>query len=183
MSCIPSDFRARLHREFDGRLRVRWSDRQQEYQVEQKVSRPMGGNVDARSGSDEHVRLRDGYHYILSVQPGTRMGCPKCRTTLKVPAFEIRQVSCPLCKVSGREHRVAGGYFPLNDQLIDYLKQLDPNRDGVQRSRSRVDANNLKLVQQQQRQVLNATTDAASDDFNRIAGIPSVGYTGKIFQG
>jgi hypothetical protein len=45
--------------------------------------------------------------------------------------------------------------------------------------RAKVEAHNAALTQQQQQAVLNQLTDKANDDFAQIAGIPSVGYTGK----
>ena len=178
MSTIPESFAERLDAAFKGRLRIRWSDARKEYQLEQKVGRALS-SFPVSSTNDDSIRLRDGYLYILSIRPGTRMPCPRCTTTLEVPVREIRELSCPLCKLKGREHRVSAGYFPLDDQLIDYLKRLDPERDASWSIRSQVDQHNTAILEAQRAKVIHAAESAANDDFNRIAGIPSVGYTGK----
>jgi hypothetical protein len=183
MYTVPADFAARLHREFDGRLRLRWSNARHEFHLEQKVRRGLADGLVRDTHDDAGIRRRDGYLYILSIRPGTRMPCPRCASELQVPVHEIREVSCGYCKLKGQEHRVAAGFFPLNDSLIDYLKRLDPEREASRRLRQQVDGHNLATQTRLEQSVSNATTDAANDDFNRIAGIPSVGYTGKEFRG
>ena len=182
MSQVPEEFQERLNREFRGRLRLRWSDQKQEYHLEQKVSRALA-SFPTHESDDESIRLRDGYLYLLSIRAGTRMPCPRCQLELQVPVREIREISCQFCKLSGREHRVVAGYFPLDDRLVDYLKRLDPERDASWEVRNAVEAHNQHLMEQQRQQVLNSSLDKMNDDFSRIAGIPSVGYTGKETYG
>lgn len=183
MYTVPTDFAKRLDREFRGRLRLRWSNRKQEFQLEQKVRRALAEGPVKDSQDDDGIRRRDGYLYLLSVRPGTRMPCPRCNTEVRVPEFEFREVSCPMCKLAGREHRFSAGYFPLTDLLIDHLKTLDPEREATRRLRDQVNAANTRLQQQSERQVLDRMADAVTDDFTRIAGIPMTGYTGKEFRG
>lgn len=182
MYTVPDAFAARLQAAFNGRLRVRWSSAKHEFQVEQRVARPLA-SFPTSGQDDDSIRLRDGYLYLMSIQPGTRMPCPRCGLELKVPVRDIRQVSCQFCKARGNEHRVAAGYFPLDETLIDYLARLDPERDATKRLRNEVDAANERLMQAQRQRVLDASLDVMNDDFSRIAGIPSVGYTGKEFRG
>lgn len=183
MYSVPAAFTARLNQEFDGRLRLRWSNARQEFQLEQRVRRGLVDSFVRDTHDDTGIRRRDGYLYILSIRPGTRMPCPRCGLELKVPVREIRELSCLYCKMQGREHHVPAGYFPLDDTLIDYLKQIDPERGASRRLRQQVERTNAGVQTAQEQAVMGHTTDAASDDFNRIAGIPSVGYTGKEFRG
>lgn len=183
MYSVPTDFARRLDREFNGRLRVRWSNARQEFHVEQRVRRGLVNSPVRDSHDDAGIRLRDGYLYLLSIRPGTKMPCPRCASELAVPEFEIREISCGMCKLQGKEHRVAAGFFPLNDMLIDHLKTLDPEREASRRLRNQVESRNHTLQQRQEADVLAMTTDAANDDFIRIAGIPMTGYTGKEFRG
>lgn len=182
MYTVPADFAARLDRAFQGRLRVRWSNAKQEFHVEQRVSRALA-DFPVVPSDDHSIRLRDGYLYLLSIRPGTRMPCPKCGLTLAVPVREFQNISCQMCKLNGYEHRVSAGYFPLDDTLIDYLAQLDPERGMSQTRRRAVDAHNATLLARQRQQVLDASLDVMNDDFRRIAGIPSVGYTGASVKG
>lgn len=180
---VPAAFAARLSRTFEGRLRLRWSSARQEYHLEQRVRRALAEGYVKDSHDDDGIRRRDGYLYLLSIRPGTSMPCPRCGIKLAVPLHEIREISCPMCKVQGHEYRIAAGFFPLNDQLLDYVKTLDPTRDASRQLRNRVDTHNMALQTRQGQAVLNATTDAANDDFRRIAGIPMTGYTGKELRG
>lgn len=175
---IPETFASRLDSAFDGRLRIRWSHADQVYHVEQKVARALI-NFPAALTDDEATRLRDGYHFVMVVTTGDRMPCPACRTTLAVPLRQSALVSCPTCKQRGLEHRVQAAHYPLDDTLIDHLKSIDPLRGMSKALRAKVEAHNAALMAQQQRDVLDQLTSRANDDFAQIAGIPSVGYTGK----
>lgn len=177
MSHAPQDFVDRLHDAFEGRLRIRWSHSAHEFQIEQRVARGLI-NFPAALTDDEHIRLRDGYFYVMSVRSGDRMPCPRCQFQLTVPVREIRELSCPRCKAQGLEHRVAAGYFPLDDTLITYLKAMDPLRGASRELRAKVDAHNAAYTESQRQAVLDKAYAAGADDFNRIAGIPNVGYTG-----
>ena len=179
---IPEEFQDRLHAAFDGRLRVRWSEAEGAYHIEQKVARALV-NFPATMTNDEAIRLRDGYHLIMVVRTGDRMPCPKCRTTLKVPLRATSIVTCETCRQRGLDYRIQAAYFPLDDTLLDHLRSIDPLR-GVSRAlRAKIEAHNAKVTEAQQQAVLTQLTDKAHDDFTRIAGIPSVGYTGReVYQ-
>ena len=60
----------RLDREFRGRLRLRWSNRKQEFQLEQKVRRALAEGPVKDSQDDDGIRRRDGYLYVLQEHPG-----------------------------------------------------------------------------------------------------------------
>lgn len=174
----PQAFTTRLQETFEGRLRIRWSHSAHEFQIEQRVARGLI-NFPAALTDDEHIRLRDGYFYVMSIRSGDRMPCPRCQQQLTVPVREIKELSCDRCKAAGLEHRVAAGFFPLDDTLITYLKAMDPLRGASRELRAKVDAHNARYTDAQRQAVLDRTYAAGADNFNRIAGIPNVGYTGK----
>lgn len=176
MPTAPQEFTDRLHTAFDGRLRVRWSNAKNEYQIEQNVARGMM-NFPAPLTDDEAIRLKDGYFHVMSVRNGDRMPCPKCNRDLPVPIREVREVACTCGTKS------AAGFFPLDDTLITYLQAIDPMRGMSREMRNKINAHNDAIAEKMRQGVLNQTTDAAGDDFARIAGIPSVGFTGKILPG
>jgi len=173
----PQEFVERLRAAFEGRLRIRWSASAREFQIEQRVARGLI-NFPAVLSDDEQIRLRDGYFYVMSIRAGDRMPCPRCEAILSVPVREVKELSCTRCRTNGLEHRVAAGFFPLDDTLITYLKAIDPLRGASRELRAKVDAHNAAFTAQQRQAVLDKTYAAGADDFNRIAGIPNVGYTG-----
>jgi len=173
----PRAFTERLQDAFDGRLRIRWSNAAHEFQIEQRVARGLI-NFPAALTDDEHIRLRDGYFYVMSVRTGDRMPCPRCEATLRVPVREVKELSCDRCRANGLEHRVAAGFFPLDDTLIAHLQSIDPLRGASRELRAKIDAHNARHTEAQRQSVLDKAYAAGADDFNRIAGIPNVGYTG-----
>lgn len=173
----PQTFVDRLRDTFEGRLRIRWSHASNEFQIEQRVARGLI-NFPMALSDDEHIRLRDGYFYVMSIRSGDRMPCPRCHAQLTVPVREVKELSCDRCKAAGLEHRVAAGFFPLDDTLITYLKAMDPLRGASRELRAKVDAYNARHTEAQRQAVLDKAYAAGADDFNRIAGIPNVGYTG-----
>jgi hypothetical protein len=175
---VPEEFAQRLASAFDGRLRIRWSNAEGAYHVEQRVARALV-NFPASTTDDEAIRLRDGYHLIMVVRTGDRMPCPRCGATVKVPLRTSTLVTCEPCRQRGLEYRIAAAHYPLDDTLIDHLKSIDPLRGMSKALRAKVEAHNAALTERQQQAVLNQLTDKANDDFAQIAGIPSVGYTGK----
>lgn len=183
MYSAPQEFVEELDRHFDGRLRIRWSNSANEFHIEQRVARGIMNFPVPDENDDERIRLRDGYFYVMSVRNGDRMPCPKCAYTLKVPLRAIKELSCPQCKLRGVEHRVSAGFFPLDNSLIDYLKMIDPMRGASRELRDKINKHNADFTRAQQQKVLDDAVAAGSDDFARIAGIPSVGYTGKEFTG
>lgn len=178
MTAEIQQFNELLNQKFDGRLRARWSNQRQEVHIEQRVARGLI-NFPCPEDSDESIRLKDGYFYVMSIRNGTKMPCPKCGTDLTVPVREIRELSCPTCKARGLEHRVSAGHFPLDDRLISYLQMIDPMRGASREMRNRINEHNANFTNEQRKKVLDQAEAATLDDFNRIAGIVSVGHTGK----
>lgn len=174
---IPEQFQERLQDVFNGRLRARWSHKTQSVHIEQKVGRMIELGRYVPSTDDVAIRQRDGYHYVLEVQPGDRMPCPTCKQTVNVPAFQFRAVECTWCKLMGKEHRIVAAYYPLGENLIEHLKRIDPLMGASKQLRLEVNKGNEWLLQQQQRHLSNVVEDAGKDQFEKIAGIQSVGYT------
>ena len=179
MYSIPTEFAERLHNEFDGRLRVRWSYAEEAYSIEQKIARGLADAFPVTDNKDNLIRLRDGYMQIMSVRKGDRMPCPTCGLTLKVPIYETRLIECSYCKAHNNVYQYVAGYFELNDRLIDYLKSIDPALGRGRTRAKEVDFNNARMQAVQEADALNDLHSAGLQDFNQIAGIQSVGYTGK----
>jgi hypothetical protein len=181
----PVDFADRLERIFDGRIRARWSNRRQEWHLEYKIARGKATvpfYID--SNDDPAIRARDGYALLMAVRTGDRMPCPRCGYELKVPIFEKAEAICQYCVMHGRDGRTAAVFFPLDgDQLIQYLISLDPlrtYRDGLHK---RADANNELRQAARERKFKNEIQAHTLDNYNKLVGIESVGYTGKEFTG
>jgi hypothetical protein len=179
MYSAPQEFIDQLQTAFDGRLRIRWSVASNEFHIEQRVARGMVNFPLVDGNDDERIRLKDGYFYVMSIRNGDRMPCPKCGGTLQVPLRQIRELSCGSCRTRGYEHRVSAGYFPLDDTLITYLRMIDPLRGASKELRNKIDKHNADFTDAQRQKVLDQATAAGHDDFNRIAGIPQIGYGGN----
>ena len=180
----PVDFENRLSRLFDNRLRIRWSNQRDEWHLEYKVGRGREANFFVSSYDDGAVRARDGYAFLMSVREGDRMPCPKCGCTLKVPKFELGHAICDYCKLNGKGGKFTACYFPLEgDTLIQHLSRIDPLRSWRDNLHKVADANNEKLLAIKERDFGNHVEGVAKDYYNKLAGIPQTGYTGKEFKG
>lgn len=170
---IPESFQDSLQREFEGRLRLRWSLWEDSFIVEQKIRRELADELGPQATEDDRLRQRDGYLKLCAVRNGDRMPCPYCKTTLKVPVFEFWLLQCPNC----REYSAAG-YFELNDRLVETLKGFDWVH--AAKNRDRVDAHNRANEEAIERHALNVHEAVMKENFTSIAGIQSVGYTGRF---
>lgn len=174
----PQAFLERLKNEFGEDIRVRWSDKWTEWQVEQKVRRaaavkPIGNDPH----SDDNVRWRDGFMWIMSIKNGTKFPCPKCGLTLKAPTRETVYISCEHCRLKGYDHNWIASFWPMDDILIEHLKKLKYELDHP------VDYQGKDnwLRSSMERRVVGQTADKFRDDFSRVVGNPVIGYTGKVF--
>jgi len=178
---------SRLHRDFGGRFRVRWTgNRGGEFLVEQKLApgqvleppTRVDGTYD--TADDAYIQARDGYGFVFSIRPGTRMPCPVDGTTLQVPIQITRETVCPVCRKAGREGRYRAAYYPIDSEVwIDHLRFLDPLTGGVHRVRERVLADNAQRERSMTNDTLNEVDAANFDHFGQLFDIQSVGYTGK----
>ena len=172
----PEGFRKSLERQFDGRLRVRWSEAKGEWHIEQKMRRSRLAHKRLVGGSyedDEVVRAADGYAFVLAVRPGNRMPCPKCGKVLGIPELRMKRSTCPLCGAS-----FLAVYYPLGDMLLEHLRYTDPYRDGLDRIFQDQERAEQQVKATQIRDRHNEGEAVWKDHFTQIAGIQSVGYTG-----
>jgi hypothetical protein len=179
----PTTFTERLHEAFDGRLRIRWSVHEQQFLIEQKVGRAVVAPIRIDEDRDDLIRARDGYHPVMVITPGDRMRCPKCHYEMRVPVRDTHDLKCQFCALSGRPTRVVAGYWPLDDSLIEHLRKIDPLRDGQDELAAEADAHNRRLIQAAENAASREGYAALDERYNRMVGIPQVGYTGKEFRG
>ena len=178
---IPESFEDDLNRAFNGKLRVRWSDTFGEWQIEQKVRRGLAVDpITQDPYNDDQIRAKDGFAWIMSVKQGSKFACPQCGLELSAPTRKTEMVSCRHCRAKGYNHYWTACHWPLDSTLIEHLqkmeREIDTKAQDLRKSRA-------ILQRQQERMVLDPTLAEFEANFNRIAGIPSVGYTGKEFLG
>lgn len=192
MSYIPPDFAKRLQREFDGRLRIRWSDQREAFQIEMQAGRRNWNLPLYRDRIDATTRARDGYVLVMEVQPKPTLKCPKrvsqdpdaqrCGVKLDLPARQFVEVTCLNCRAHGRMGRTRAEYWPLDDQLLDRLKQMDPKRQWAYRTAAEVDLANQRQRLSDEAEAFGII-DAANYDYRkRMADIQQVGYTGRSWR-
>lgn len=180
----PASFLSKLKAEFNGRLRIRWSDAKNEFHIEQQVGRAALPPRYIGLEDDRGIRARDGYHFILSVKAGNHVPCRTCNFTCPVPELRTGEIKCSRCGFQGRRAtKEFGGYWPLNDLLIDYLKGIDPERDGHLRASKEQDLANARVELSRKRNIFNTVEAAAYDDKYQLFGTPFSGYTGKVLKG
>lgn len=180
MSYIPQEFEESLEREFNGRLRIRWSPLQEQYRIEQKVARAvMWPDKPILENDDEATMIRDGYFFVLSIMPRDKMKCKKCGSILDVPYMSTSIVICDICKLMGYAYKKTAGFFPLNEKLITHLKSIDPERGMSKEQIAKMRENNEAIVRSQQRSITNNIEAYGKDNFTKLAGIAQTGFTGK----
>jgi hypothetical protein len=176
----PSYVTDRLKSEFGNRLRIRWSYKRSEWQIEAKVARAVepGSHVD--SADDDHIRARDGYAFVLSIRQGDRMPCPDCGFSLRVPVLRTEEVRCDYCRSRGRDGRHRAAYYPLDsEKLFEHLRMIDPQRGYRTNLHRLADQRNQAILAAREREAMNKVQSATLDNFNRMVGIPQFGYSGK----
>jgi len=182
MKEAPTEFTRRLNDLFGGRLRIRWSVKRGEWHIEQKVGRAAVPPTYVSEVDDDLVRAKDGYAYVMAIRPGDRMPCPECGLTVHVPVFEVSEATCDYCRFKGRYGRYAACHFPLSDMLLEHLKKISPERQNKKLLQMH-DAKNAAILASRQREVFNDVEASTKENWNRLVGIPQVGYTGKEFRG
>lgn len=174
----PKAFVDSLERQFNGRLRVRWSEARSEWQIEQKTRRARVPKRRIEAGRPDEDRLRraaDGYQFVLAVKPGNRDRCPKCRTMQGIPELRMVQTKCVRCQAPFQSV-----YYPLGDMLLEHLRYTDPYRGGTERVFADQDKADAAVRAAQARQHHNEFENVIKDSFNEIANIPTFGYTGGV---
>lgn len=170
---VPDSFEFALRTQFDGRFRVRWSRDTAQWHIEQRVGRKRPTRS-ARAESDQAIRWRDGYEFVLAVTPGDHTWCAACGTEFKVPVLEMRYPKCPTC---GKEQRAC--HYPLGDALLEHLRYIDPDRGGIMRVAHDVEAADFAKEFWDTRRAKGARRDAIWDERKSLFDIQQVGYTGK----
>lgn len=174
---VPEEFKQRLQEEFGDKIRVRWSDKWNEWHVEQKVRRGLAAppsKVDPYS--DDQIRHNDGYMWIMSVKQGSKFDCPQCGLTLHAPTRATEHVVCGHCKLKGYNAHWLACHWPLDETLVQHLKKLQWELDDTRHTLAKADVAMRKL---QERAFLDPTVAAWEDAHGRLAGILQTGYTGK----
>lgn len=113
----------------------------------------------------------------MAVKASETACCTRCERKHNVPVLRTAEVRCPC----GR--RLFMAYFPLGEALLQYLRKLDPDRDG--HKNAAIDADNVTERSEltRRRDTRNIVEAAAYDDKYQLFGTPFSGYTGKILPG
>lgn len=176
----PVEFTTRLNHLFDHRLRCRWSHQRDEWHIEAKVAPGQVLNCVVKDNDDDALRAQDGYAYVMSIRTGDRMPCPRCSHEVEVPIFKIGDIVCSYCKMQGQQAHITAAYFPLeSDALTQHLIRFDPLRSYRDTIAKDADAHNAAVAKQKEKEFDWNTKSAILDDYRRLVGIPTVGYTGK----
>ncbi len=185
------EFNSRLEREFGDRYRLRWSPRREEYHLEQKVGvSEADAPLRLTEGDDTLERARAGYFFIMAIRPGDRAPCPgvdfwtgeRCTATLRVPIKVSAEVTCEKCLERGRKGRYGMAYFPLGDDLIQWIRSIDFSLGHNKEWVGEMDAANQKLLRIKDNDVLNEVDAISSDLRKTIGAIEQVGYGGSIIR-
>lgn len=182
---VSEEFSKQLEQEFNGRFRVRWSNRRSAYQVEFKVQPgqvlepPMTLSGAYDTYNDDYIRARDGYDFLVEVTRGDRMPCPHCGFDVKLQPLQMREAKCEYCTLHGRDGRVSAVFYPLNHVLIEHLRFIDPVTGGAKRVLAQVRRNEALKRQRDDEAAYNEIDETNKEFFPKFYGIKSWGYTGK----
>jgi hypothetical protein len=191
MYTVPSEFQRELDNVFHGRFRIRWSQKKEEFQLEQKVGTgqvllPPPVDPDAPSHfdtySDEWVRARDGYFFIMSLRNGDRMPCPVCGLEVPVPIMETTESICEHCRIKGRDGKYRAAFYPFNHILIQHIMDIDPYFDNAHHIRDRMRARQIAKMARTQKDAIDAADYAVINSKNQVEDNPMTGYGPKTTQ-
>lgn len=177
----PQSFIDRLESDFQGRLRIRWSIAKGEFHIEEKVGRAALAPFRISDIDDRYIRARDGYHFIMAVKAGTSVPCRICGLKCSVPECRTAEIKCSYCEsVKTRRGREFGGYWPLNDTLLEHLRKCDPKNDGHIAAVKSQDLQEVRREMDRKRSMFNTIESATLDDKYQLFDTPFTGYTGKV---
>lgn len=151
---VPDEWKERFLAEFPD-YRIRWSLRQQNWQVEQRCGRSALAPFRIDPFDDSLIRARDGYWLVMTFQPGDRMACPavisayprqQCGWTMTVAHRKSKESVCDMCRFKRREGRTMAAYWPFDELLLEHLRYTDPLRGGTTRQKTDSDARNHRLM-------------------------------------
>lgn len=181
---VPEGFARRLAKEFDGRYRLRWSQRIKQFCLEQKVGHAIVPPVHVDEADDDLIRAIDGFWLVAQICQGTRFACPHDNFVMAVPTLKFAERRCPTCRENGRDGRFVLAYYPLDgDALLSHLRSIDPQHHGdAVRDAERARKINAQIVATRERDGMNAIEAGTSEIYKRLLQIPQTGYTGKTFS-
>lgn len=172
---IPQWFEEALEAQFDGDLRIRWSDQRKEWHIEQRVGRAMlaPGPV----GQDDRlIRARDGYSFFGAVQAIPRRPCETCGFPIEAPHLRWAEVRCAYCASQGESGRQILAYFPLGHALLQHLRKHDPTKDRIKTNIREIDLHNRRRDIAQERAASGESQDYLTDwvttEHFPVAGLP-----------
>jgi hypothetical protein len=179
MSYLPDpNFVEALRKEFP-EYRVRWSLKNERWQLEQQVGRgALPGTYPEDKFDDGTIRAAEGYWLILEVSPRSETKCPDCGFFFQLPHLKITEARCEYCISRGLDGRTMLGYFPLGEALLQQLRKTDPKRDGIQKLAKRMDAKNKLKLDQARKDADALLNDALLDNKYDVFEIPHTSLGG-----
>lgn len=171
----PDWFLERLEREHDGQMRIRWSRARGEWLIEEKIGRAALPPRREDPLDDDFIRARDGYGYLMSVRPGTRMACPLCGLDMSVAVRRSAECVCEHCRRKGRRSRWVAGFWPLDESLLEHLRKLTrtDTLERIKAEEARWALEEKWADDVQQRELRSALFDAA------IESLPTFRFAGQ----
>jgi DNA-directed RNA polymerase subunit RPC12/RpoP len=176
---IPTWFEEALEREFQGLLRIRWSEKRREWHIEQKVGRGIFTPPKAVEVEDDRwIRARDGYAFFAAVQSTPHRRCPECHLMMDVPQCAFREVRCDYCGFKGLSGRLVLAYFPLGEKLLEHLRKHDPYRDRIRKNVAEADRQNQLRDIREDHAATNSRQDFLYEGLE-ATHFASAGFPGK----
>lgn len=182
---VPEGFKQRFLSEFPG-YRIRWSMKDKRWMIEQKVDNP---DLPFRADpfDDSLIRAKEGYWQVMAFQPGDRMACPRCKSTLKVSIREASESTCVQCRKNGFDGRTMASYWPFDECLLEELRMTNPLTWGVGKvdgklrviASTKADRANADITKEGYRQLSDVVTSSTIESYNRQVGISQTGWTGN----
>jgi hypothetical protein len=184
MRKAPEWFLNQLKQEHDGRLRIRWSPARFRWQIEQKVDISKLAPFHIDSLDDDAIRAVDGYARVCEISPGTLTPCTNtgldgrmCGHDLRAPFGQFVQVRCPRCRADGFHGGQILSHFELDDNLLQHLRRIDPNRGAYEATRDKLRVHNRTLMDSRIEAAKREMRAVAFDDAKVC--ITKRGYSGK----
>lgn len=175
MYSVPEWFQERLESEHAGSMRIRWSKARGEWHIEERIGRAALLPIQVSEIDDDTIRARDGYGYLMSVRPGTRMPCPFCGLSMSVPIRETSDALCANCKSRSRRSHWVTGFWPLDETLLEYLRKLT-RLDTLKR----IQADEVHWAAEQRRDTESQDREDRAYGVDKvIESLPTFRYSGK----
>lgn len=182
MSLSRDTFERELYTRMGRDYRLRWSDVNRSWCIEQQIGRAvweLPGAEQALTHPDTLIRARDGFTLVCEVQARPFVECEECHGLITVPSMTIGEAWCKACEKAGeRPIKRVLGYIPLSEILLRRLDSTSPKRHGTWQRE--MDTRNRLLIESLDRDDDNEMDAVVGDYFNRFMNIPQVGFSGSI---